>query len=850
MVYDEVMNKAFDLIKIRTQLIQGQIVPSTSLPLLLDTDANKYGGAAVLLAQVNNQWKISSFFSKRFPESVVRSNSSLEKEILIILYACEKFKNLIYLNDNFRIRTDCRILMSLLLQSSAPDNYSKPSRWVSKLRSFGLIKFVHHSERQKLAHCDYLANRFAKEDQIHQENDQLLQWSFSKMRKGQFSDINLNENQDYNLNQISDQLFKNMDKVKSPTNIEEILETEISSLMPCKDIPTHHELAHTPATIELQNVTEEVSLIQIESLSQNMKKYTTSYFLARQANDPEIQKIVSLLKLAEKKPKHLSRYVLVNGMMLCRKINKHKEENISNLAIILPKTTLIRLTADLHTLTHAGERRLTQMLRRFYYHKDLAKISLSVASGCQICEICSHNTRPSLPEGHLHRATIPGQIFYTDFMHLTKSTHQGRTCKYVFTCVDIVSHYIVAFSCQNMESSTVIKCLKNLIGIFPEIKMIISDNQTSLCKNEKVKEFLASHNVESRLTIPYSSQSNYAETANRLIRKTLRAYETTFKRNWLYCFEHALNALNLTPHSSGNFVGISPFEIVFNKSPTQSDPFHHLRNTPRLIRRKLRLRNEINKIRLQNHEQIIKAKQEISAIKAGALVRLLDQTRTDKQTPYFLPDTFKVLSRRGYELILQNTNNDNHKPRAHLKFVKLCRSISESILVQMRPEQRELLGYDPEMPHDDQISMPYTKRSNDISDMSSDESTSTTDRLKRRKSNLSSKNDDGISPDDSISQTTSTANDENNRALTSKSKNIFKRVFNFLRNKSQDGSKQNSNVKKPQPFLEKEGSFRFGSFRPQIKSTPQPELRRSKRIKNLDKIDYNLYHRTGQKHQD
>jgi hypothetical protein len=238
-----------------------------------------------------------------------------------------------------------------------------------------------------------------------------------------------------------------------------------------------------------------------------------------------------------------------------------------------------------------------------------------------------------------------------------------------------------------MESSTVIKCLKNLVGIFPEIKMIISDNQTSLCKNKKVKEFLASHNVESRLTIPYSSQSNYAESANRLIRKTLRAYETTFKRNWLYCFEHALNALNLTPHSSGNFVGISPFEIVFNKSPTQSDPFHHLRNTPRLIRRKLRLRNEINKIRLQNHEQIIKAKQEISAIKAGALVRLLDQTRTDKQTPYFLPDTFKVLSRQGYELILQNTNNDNHKSRAHLKFVKLCRSISESILVQMRPEQ-------------------------------------------------------------------------------------------------------------------------------------------------------------------
>ncbi len=117
------------------------------------------------------------------------------------------------------------------------------------------------------------------------------------------------------------------------------------------------------------------------------------------------------------------------------------------------------------------------------------------------------------------------------------------------------------------------------------------------------------------------------------------------------------------------------------------------------------------------------------------------------------------------------------------------------------------------MPHDDQISMPYTKRSTNISDMSSDESTSTTsDQLKQRKLNLRSKNDDDISPDDSISQTTSTANEAKNQALTSKSKNIFKRVFNFLKNKSQDGSKRNSNVKKPQPFLEKKAAFDSDHF--------------------------------------
>ena len=854
--YNEIMNKAFELIKVKTQLIGPQVIPSTSLPLLLDTDANQHGGSAVLLAQINGKWEISSFFSKRFPESVVRSNSSLEKEILIILYACEKFKNLIYLNDNFRIRTDCRILMSLILQSSAPDNYSKPSRWVSKLRSFGQIKFVHHAERQKLAHCDYLANRFSKEEEIAHENAHLLQWSFKHMRKDQFTDIELKENNDYTLQQVSDTLFSNIKKVKSPEATEELISTKIEDHFPCQDCHIGHEVGRTPATIELQSISEEIANIQIETLSQNIKKYTTSYFIDRQSNDPNIQKIIALLKIAEKTPKHLSRYVIANGIILCRKINKHKSDHVSNLAIVLPKTTMIRLTADLHNLTHCGERRLTKMLRRYYYHQDIAKISKSIASGCQICEICNNNTKPSLPEGHLHRATNPGTFVYIDFIVMKKTSLHGKTCKYILTCVDIVSNFIMAFACANMEAVTVIRCLKSVVTMFPDLKMIISDNQTSLCKNEKVKTFLESHDVEPRLTIPYSSQSNYAESANRLIRKTLRAYEATFKKNWLYCFEHAINALNQTPHSTGPFQGISPFEIIFNKAPNKTDPFHHLRNTPRLIRRKLRLRNEIDQIRTKNHAQIVKAKQDISDIKTGALVRLLDQTRTDKQTPYFLPDIFKVISRRGYELLLENTTNERQKHRVHLKFVKLRRAISESILVRLRPEQRQLLGYEYDMDHDELISTPYTAPSKSDTSTSTNSSTSSHHQNSARKKKATSKSktnkDNSISPDDSISQTGSHDSEQSQRGTQDqpKKKNVFKQVFNFLKNKSQIGSKTASKRKSEagQPFLEKEGSFRIGKFRPTDKSTPQPELRRSKRLKNLDKIDYKLFDKTGQKH--
>ena len=666
------------------------------------------------------------------------------------------------------------------------------------------------------------------------------------MQKSQFSDIPIEESQDYNLDQLSNTLFSNIDKVKNPELTESPIVTPIESIFQ-GDINSHeHHLAQSPATLDLSNTPDCVSNIQIESLNQNMKKYTTSYFIDRQSKDTSIQKIISLLQLASKTPKHLSRYVLVKGILLCRKINKHKSDHLSNLAIVIPKNTLIRLTADIHTLTHCASQRMTKMLRRFYYHQDLAKIAQNISTGCQICSVCNPNTRPSLPEGILHSATTPGEYVYVDFCFMKKSTHLGKTCKYIFTCVDAVSNYVMAFATNDMRASTVIKCLKSVITLFPELKMIISDNQTSLVRNSKVSQFLQSHNIESRLTIPYSSKSNFAETANRLIRKILRAYELAFKKSWLFCFEHSINNLNMTPISTGAFQGISPYEIIFNKSPRNSDPFGTLRNSKNLIKKKLSLKNKIDKIRTENHQQIVDAKTNASKIKVGALVRLLDQSRTSKQSPYFLPNIFEVTSRRGYELHLVDSTDKNIKQRVHIRFVKLCQPISESVLVQLRPKQRQLLGYDKEDHLPDILSNPFTQSSANDSSSDSESSNRGTTQQNQKSTHPNSTaqrrrhRSNSIQPDDSISQHATTTNREVSKHK--KPKNVFKRLFGYLQNKT-----NSTTVKPNNPFLEKSGSFRLGAFRPANESTPNIPLRRSQRLRNLDKIDYKKFNKTGQK---
>ena len=71
---------------------------------------------------------------------------------------------------------------------------------------------------------------------------------------------------------------------------------------------------------------------------------------------------------------------------------------------------------------------------------------------------------------------------------------------------------------------------------------------------------------------------------------------------------------------------------------------------------------------------------------------VLDMRRTDKQSPYYLPSTFEVISRKGYYLVVKNTETDQ-LVRTHISRCKLRYSLSPSIAGALRPEQREKFNF-------------------------------------------------------------------------------------------------------------------------------------------------------------
>ena len=263
-----------------------------------------------------------------------------------------------------------------------------------------------------------------------------------------------------------------------------------------------------------------------------MSKYTTEYFLAKQAADPEIQAKVKLLQTSASKPLHLKRFELFDGVLLCYRIDKNKPVEVDNLALVVSKATITRVAADLHLLTHTGFHNLVRMLRRYYYHPELSRIAQIVSQGCETCLLCSLSLRPELPQGVLRLATRPGQILYCDFIVMRKTQHNGVRAKYILNIVDAFSMYTFAVPTSDMLAITILKVYRSVMPLIPGCEILVSDNQSSLI-TEAIVKFLASLGIKAKTTIAYSSKSNLAEISNKCVRRILRCYQNMTGNSWL-----------------------------------------------------------------------------------------------------------------------------------------------------------------------------------------------------------------------------------------------------------------------------------------------------------------------------
>ena len=139
-------------------------------------------------------------------------------------------------------------------------------------------------------------------------------------------------------------------------------------------------------------------------------------------------------------------------------------------------------------------------VRNLPYSVDDVK---AMTRACKICAACKPRFyRP--PESHLIKATQPFERLNLDFKGPLPSNKKNI---YFLQVIDEFSRYPFVYPCNNMEASTIIKCLTDLFSIFGMPMYVHSDRGSSLMSVE-LKQFLTLKGVSTSRTTPYNPQGN------------------------------------------------------------------------------------------------------------------------------------------------------------------------------------------------------------------------------------------------------------------------------------------------------------------------------------------------------
>lgn len=299
---------------------------------------------------------------------------------------------------------------------------------------------------------------------------------------------------------------------------------------------------------------------------------------------------------------------------------------------------------------HIGIRKTFLMVRKKFVGVGLMRAINKVIKSCILCQRSKALNRPLCGETTTIMSENKNDILSCDFLTLIK-TKYGFS--YLFVLVDNYSGYTKLWACKKQTASFAIKCIREWIDLYGDVKRIVSDNSRVFHSNH-YKNSLKELNIIASYVSLYHACANHSELKNREIVRTLRIHCSDNQSSWydyLGIVEKVLNETINTIYLS------TPKEIFFGTQSRFSWE-NHFRNqltdsNPELTEQEKR--NRVLELRKKNfdHRLEIKGQFKITEFQPGSLVwvrvRNLSSTpegKTDKLTQ-LLYGPFEVVCKKG-----------------------------------------------------------------------------------------------------------------------------------------------------------------------------------------------------------
>lgn len=321
--------------------------------------------------------------------------------------------------------------------------------------------------------------------------------------------------------------------------------------------------------------------------------------------------------------------------------------------IVMPETLRVRTLE----LAHEGHPGMTIMKHRLRAKVWWPKLDMQVERYVRSCRGCMLVAAPSAPEPMKRRELPAGpwQHVAIDFLGPLPSGH------YLFVVVDYFSRYIEVEIMTKTDSSETIKRLNSIFARFGLPLSITADNGPQF-SSEEFREFCNTNNIKLISTTPYWPQQNgEVERQNRSLLKRLVISQAT-NADWIEELNKYLLMYRSSPHSTTKK---TPSEMLFGYTIRD--------RLPSIYQPKDEDEETIDRDKDAKEKGKLYADQQRNAkpnpISEGDDVLIKKMTKTNKLAPNFEPKIFKVLKRKGGDVIV-SSEESGVKYRRHVSHLQ------------------------------------------------------------------------------------------------------------------------------------------------------------------------------------
>lgn len=538
--------------------------PDFSKPFILTTDASNEALGAVLSQGIPGSDRPIAFASRTLNDTE-RNYSTIEKELLGIVWATKYFRPYLY-GRKFTIYTDHRPLQWL---HSLKEPNSKLMRWKIKLE-------------------DYDYNVVYKKGKLNTNADAL---SRIPIEIHPMENISTAGNADEDIDKLLNDIIQEREELntpepqmnvqvpqrsQTPLNLENLLQEDDNNTIHTTRTEEPREtisIAEEPINKEKRQIIIKILENPKGSKTQKLgnKRITKCYLTINYSRED----LIAILKNYTNKDETFHLYS--TRKELYTELAKLYSEIFNNNG---PK--LIWHTEKVKTLktqekisdtiknyhegktNHRGSIETFQKLKRKYYFNDMLRTIQNYINSCEICQKAKYNRHPpKIPLNLTPTATKP-------FEHLFMDTVQIEQ-KIYLTIIDYFSKLGYAKKILCKEAATVGQALIEYFSLYKVPLKITTDNGSEF-KNNLVKQILATQHIDIHFITPNHPDSNGPiERLHSTLLEHIRIFrvkEETKKKNIEELVQLALLAYNNTIHTN---TGKSPNEILFGETVLEID---------------------------------------------------------------------------------------------------------------------------------------------------------------------------------------------------------------------------------------------------------------------------------------